>query len=77
MEEGAVVSAAAKRPQPMRIVSSVDAKRMVPRLVDIHDVDENLEPTVELPRVDEWFEHVKLDARDQSVTCPMRAARRR
>jgi hypothetical protein len=66
---------AAKR--PMRVVSSIDARRMVQRLVDIHEVDENLEPTVELPVNDEWFESVKLDARDQSVTCPLRARGRR
>lgn len=35
--------------RPIRVVSSIDATRLVPRLVDIHEVDEQLEKTLELP----------------------------
>lgn len=59
---------------PLRIVSSINvATARPPNLLDYDQVDENLEPTAELPRNDEWFEHVKLDARDQSVTCSLMA----
>lgn len=71
------MTAAARRRTPragVRIVASVEVLRaQPPRLVDYDASPE--EVTVELPKSDEWFEHVKLDARDQSVTCPLRGGR--
>jgi hypothetical protein len=53
-----------------RILSRIEVAADAPKLTDYHDASEDV--TVELRIPDEWFAEVKADARDASVTCPLK-----